>query len=279
MLTRHWTPTKNYSGGGTKRIIVLHSTEGFTGPNGAYDCAAYFQGNVGASAQVCIDNNRGHVWEGVSRGNASWTQCGYNGEAVSAEQCGFASWSRSYWLANREPELRNAAEWIAEEAAALGIPIKDLTASQAQGGGWGVTYHSELGSHGCGHSDPGAGYPLDVVLDWARGGGSSTTPPPTPTGSSVMTAASAYDKDGRLHHAMINQRNDVCYDGPDGNPYPISEEPWHKAQSGVGMVINPVTNEITITWTQADGDAVHMWQKIAGESGPWRITRIGASYQ
>jgi hypothetical protein len=274
MLTRHWTPTGNYSGGGTKDLIVLHSTEGFTGPNGAYDCAHYFQGPVGASSQVCIDNNRGHVWEGVRRGDASWTQCNYNGRAVSAEQCGFASWSRSYWLANREPELRNAAEWIAEEAAALGIPITDLGSASGRG----VVYHSELGSAGCGHSDPGSGYPLDVVLDWARGGG-GTAPEPPPTGSSVMTASSVYDKDGRLHFAMVNQRGDVCYKGPNGNPYPISEEEWHKAQSGVGMSINPANDEITITWTQRDGDAVHTWQKIANEGGPWRITRIAASYQ
>jgi hypothetical protein len=274
MLTRVWTPTGNCSAGGAKDLIVLHSTEGFTGPNGAYDCAVYFQGPVGASAQVCIDNNRGKVWEGVRRGDASWTQCNYNGRAVSAEQCGYASWSRDYWLANREAELRNAADWIAEEAHALGIPITDLGSASGRG----VVYHSELGSAGCGHSDPGAGYPLDVVLDWARGGSGSTEPTPPPEARGTVSAASAYDKDGRLHYAMINQRGDVCYKGPDGTPYAISTEEWHKAQSGVGMAINPATNEITITWTQRDGDAVHIWQKIAGDPEQWRITRIAASY-
>jgi hypothetical protein len=171
-LTRVWTPTGSYSGGSTKRLIVLHTTEGFTGPNGAYDCAAYFQGDVGASSQVCIDNNRGKVWECVSRANASWTQCNYNSVAVSAEQCGYASWSRDYWLANRANELHNTADWIAEEAAKLGIPITELSGPD----GSGVTYHSRLGSSGCGHSDPGSGYPLDQVLAWAKGGG--TAPPP-----------------------------------------------------------------------------------------------------
>jgi hypothetical protein len=175
-LTRVWTPTGSYSGGSTKRLIVLHTTEGFTGPNGAYDCAAYFQGDVGASSQVCIDNNRGKVWECVSRVNASWTQCNYNSVAVSAEQCGYASWSRDYWLTNRANELHNTADWIAEEAAKLSIPIRELSSGEAQGGGWGVTYHSRLGSSGCGHSDPGSGYPLDQVLAWAKGGG--TAPPP-----------------------------------------------------------------------------------------------------
>jgi hypothetical protein len=176
-LTRVWTPTGNHSGGGKKRLIVLHSTEGFTGPMGAEDCAIYFQSDCGASSQVCIDNNRGKVWECVSRGNASWTQCNYNSVAVSAEQCGYASWSRDYWLTNREAELRNAADWIAEEAAQLGIPIRALSASEAQGGAAGVTYHSHLGSTGCGHSDPGDGYPLDQVLEWATGGGGAAPAP------------------------------------------------------------------------------------------------------
>ena len=178
-LTRIWTPSGNYSSGGKKRLIVLHTMEGFTGANGAYDCAKYFQGNVGASAHVCIDNNRGKVWEGVSRNNGAWTQCNYNSVSVSAEQSGYASWSRDYWLNNRGNELHNTADWIAEESKKLGIPITDLTSGQAQGGSAGVCYHSELGSAGCGHSDPGAGYPLDKVLEWARGSTSSGggTPP------------------------------------------------------------------------------------------------------
>jgi hypothetical protein len=177
-LSRHWYPSPNYSGGSSKRLIVLHTTEGFTGPNGMYDCAIYFQGNVGASSQVVIDNNHpGHICECVSAGNGAWTQCNYNSVSVSAEQCGYASWSRSTWLNDKESLLRNTAQWIAEEAKRFGIPITELSSSQAQGGGRGVTYHSRLGSTGCGHSDPGDGYPLDVVLDWARGGGTQPTPP------------------------------------------------------------------------------------------------------
>lgn len=177
-LTRVWTPSPNYSGGGTKRLLVIHTMEGFTGPNGAYDCAKYFQGSgAGASSQVCVDNNRGKIWECVNRNNGAWTQCNYNGQSVSMEQSGYASWSRSYWLANRDAQLHNIADWLAEESAHFGIPLTDLSASSAQGSGRGVCYHSELGSAGCGHSDPGAGFPLDVVLDWARGGGTAPEPP------------------------------------------------------------------------------------------------------
>jgi hypothetical protein len=157
--------------------------EGFTGPYGAKDCAIYFQGNVGASSQVCIDNNRGTIWEGVNRVNGSWTQCGFNSVAISCEQSGYASWSRDYWLNNRSNQLHNIADWLAEESRITGIPLVDLTSSQAQSGGRGVCYHSDLGSTGCGHADPGANWPFDVVLEWARGG--ATTPAPKPPAKPV----------------------------------------------------------------------------------------------
>jgi len=182
-LVRHWYPSPNYSSGGSNRLLVIHTTEGFTGSNGMYDCAIYFQGNVGASSNVCIDNfHPGHICEGVSRSHNAWTQCNYNSQtAASVEQCAYASWSRSTWLNDKMPLLENVAAWLAEESAYFGIPLTELSSSQSQDGySKGVTYHSRLGSAGCGHSDPGSGYPLDVVLDMARGGsgGGGGTPPP-----------------------------------------------------------------------------------------------------
>jgi peptidoglycan hydrolase-like protein with peptidoglycan-binding domain len=176
-LTRYWTPTGSYSGGGKKRLLVVHTMEGFTGSNGAKDCAVYFQGDVGASSHVCIDNNRGKLWEGVARSNSAWTQCNFNSVSVSCEQSGYASWSRQYWLDNRSNQLHNIADWIREESGKLGIPIKRLNASQAQGGSAGICGHQDLGSTGCGHADPGANWPWDKVLEWAGGSGGGTPPP------------------------------------------------------------------------------------------------------
>jgi len=179
VLNRQWYPSPNYSSGGKKRLLVLHTTEGFTGSNGMYDCAIYFQGNVGASSQVIIDNYHANtICEGVNPYNGAWTQCQYNSVSVSVEQCAYASWSRDTWLNTKETLLRNTAAWLAEESRRFGIPLVKLTPSQAQGNGKGVCYHSDLGSAGCGHSDPGAGYPIDVVLQWAQG--SNSTQPPQP---------------------------------------------------------------------------------------------------
>jgi len=177
-LVRSWYPSPNYSSGGTKRLIVIHTTEGFTGSNGMYDCAIYFQGPVGASSNVIADNfHAGHICEGVKRDKGAWTQCNFNSVSVSIEQCAYAAWTRDTWLNDKSTLLRNTAQWIAEESKALGIPITRLSASQAQSGGKGICGHSDLGPSGCGHSDPGSGYPWDVVLDWARGGSSTPAPP------------------------------------------------------------------------------------------------------
>lgn len=233
-LTRVWTPSPNYSSrsGASVRLIVVHTMEGFTGANGAYDCARYFQGDVGASSHVCIDNNRGKVWECVSRGNKAWTQCNYNPYAVAAEQSGYASWSRDYWLANRENELRNTADWIAEEAKHYGIPLTILTASQAQGSGRGICQHRDLGSTGCGHSDCGNGYPIDQVVKWA--GGSVSTAPPTQPPATGTAPAFPYPSN---HYLGKPSPPPECHSGYYGEPDHSNVRKWQQQMANRGWNI------------------------------------------
>lgn len=263
-LTRHWTPTGNCSSGGAKDLLVIHTMEGFTGPNGASDCAKYFQGDVGASSQVCIDNNRGHIWECVSRYDGAWTQCQYNSKSVSAEQSGYASWSRQYWLDNRSNQLHNLADWIAEESKKLGIPITDISSS----GGRGVIYHSELGSSGCGHSDPGSGFPLDKVLEWAKGGGSSASE----TGGSYM-AASAYFNE-TLHSVMINEKGTVCYDVSGGNDWYGIDPGQTGAKGGADITIS-AAGRICITYINGS-NRVCTYTRAPG-GGPWVWADLGGN--
>jgi hypothetical protein len=255
-LTRVWTPSPNYSGGGTKRLLVIHTMEGFTGPNGAYDCAKYFQGNVGCSSQVCIDNNRGKVWECVSRGNGAWTQCNYNSVSVSMEQCGYASWSRDKWLNEREPQLRNVADWIKEESGKLGIPITRLNASQAQGSGRGICGHQDLGSSGCGHSDPGANWPWDKVLEWAKGGGSA---PPASGGVLVSSDVAFYE--GKQIVAYIRPDGKVCCNGG-------VVDPGSNAKSGVGLAIDDKGKKV-ITYTNTSGRLCKYEQQPGSNTWAW----------
>jgi hypothetical protein len=152
---------------------------------------SYFQGNVSASSHVGADDKVNTVGSYVDRSMKAWTQSNFNGSAVSIELCGFASWSTAEW--NNHPNmLDNCAKWIAEEAAHFGIPITRLNASQAQGSGRGVCQHVDLGAGGGGHHDCGSGFPMDRVLDMARGGGST---PPLP--EDTMAVAAYVNANGR----------------------------------------------------------------------------------
>jgi hypothetical protein len=177
-LARVWIPSPNYSGrgGSAVRLIVLHTAEGAL----TYQSLGSFfaSSSSGVSSHVGIDDTPGTVGESVRRDAKAWTQGNANPYAVSAELCAFASWSGE-WSAH-PTMLENAAQWVAEEAAAFGIPIRRLSAGEAQGGGAGVCQHVDLGAMGGNHWDCGPAFPMDAVLDMATGG--TYTPPPPASG-------------------------------------------------------------------------------------------------
>lgn len=177
-LRRVWMPSPNYSsrGGATVRLIVIHASEGAT----TFRSLGNFFANPssGVSSHTGIDNTPNEIGEYVNRSNKAWTAANANPVSVQTELCtpsgASANWSRADW--NRNPVmLQNCAAWIAEEAAAYGIPIVRLTAAQAQSNGRGVCQHSDLGAWGGGHYDCGPNFPIDDVIAMAAGGG--TTPP------------------------------------------------------------------------------------------------------
>jgi hypothetical protein len=173
-LTRKSIPSPNYSsrGGSGVRLIVVHTAEG---ARTIEELGNFFaSSSSGVSSHTGIDDTPNTVGEYVKRGNKAWTAGNANPVAVQTELCAFASWSKAEW--DRHPEmLENCAKWIAEEAAYFNLPITKLTASQAQGSGRGVCQHNDLGSWGGGHWDCGGGFPIDDVLDMARGGGEDVT--------------------------------------------------------------------------------------------------------
>jgi hypothetical protein len=184
-LNRVRIPSPNYStrGAATVRLIVIHSSEGAQ----TYQSLGNFFANPssGVSSHVGIDNaSPGVIGEYVARSGKAWTAAGANPVAVQAECCtppgASAAWSRYTWLA-QTVMMANLAAWVAEEAAAFGIPIVALSPAQAQGSGRGVCQHVDLGSWGGGHVDCGPGFPMADVLAMAGGGAGTSTPPPGPT--------------------------------------------------------------------------------------------------
>ena len=184
-LNRVWIPSPNYSSrsGSGVRLVVVHTAEG---ARSFRDLGSFF-GNSSAqvSSHVGIDDERGTIGEYVHRPDKAWCQASYNSMSICVELCGApinssqpcgANWTADEW--NRhDAMLANVADWIREECQHYGLPIKRLTAAEAQGSGRGVTSHNDLGAGGGGHWDPGPNFPWDRVLDMARGG---TGPEPEP---------------------------------------------------------------------------------------------------
>jgi N-acetylmuramoyl-L-alanine amidase len=178
-LTRVAIPSPNYSsrGGSSVSTIVLHTAEGAL----TYQSLGSFFASPSSqvSSHVGIDDTPNTVGEYVQRPGKAWTAANANPWSVQAELCAFAAWDAATWQAHPQM-LANAAAWVAEEAAAFGIPLVKLTPAQAQSGGRGVCEHVDLGSMGGGHTDCGTAFPIDQVLQMAAGN-QPAPQPPTPT--------------------------------------------------------------------------------------------------
>lgn len=167
MLRRVPILSPNYSARGSGvRLVVLHTAEGAL----TYQSlGSFFQNpSSGVSSHVGIDDTPGTVGEYVYPDYKAWTQGNANPYSVAAELCAFAAWTHE-WDAHAVM-LANTAEWVAEECARFGIPIRKLTAAEAQGGEAGVCQHVDLGAAGGGHWDCGPGFPMDEVIAMAAGG-------------------------------------------------------------------------------------------------------------
>jgi Putative peptidoglycan binding domain/N-acetylmuramoyl-L-alanine amidase len=185
-LNRVPIPSPNYSsrGGAGVRLIVLHTAEG---ARSIESLGSYFQGDVDASSHAGADDKPNTVGIYVDRPSKAWTQASCNPYCVSIELCGFAAWTPAEWDAHPEM-VANAGRWIGEEAAAFGIPLRILSAGEAQGGAAGVCQHVDLGAAGGGHWDCGSGFPMARALEIAGGAAPSSPPPassapPAPAGT------------------------------------------------------------------------------------------------
>jgi N-acetylmuramoyl-L-alanine amidase len=271
-LKRVWIPSPNYSSrSGGVRLIVLHTAEG---ARTIESLGGYFQGNVSASSHVGADDKANTVGEYVKRDNKAWTQSNYNSAAVSIELCGFASWSTGEWH-NHPNMLDNCAKWVAEEAAHYGLPITKLSASQAQGSGRGVCQHVDLGSGGGGHHDCGGGFPMDEVLDMARGG-AGPTPDDEESDDMVTSAVSDggtlhvwwVQKDGQTVNYRYQKKG--SNDWVDGGVF--TKAP--KKLSGLSATLSAGGNlELFAVYT--DASIAHTWQK-KGSTG-WNGGEPGKS--
>lgn len=285
-LVRVWWPTANYSsrGGSGVDLIVAHNTEGAQTYQSLGD---FFEGNVGASSHVGIDNHvRGTIGEYVSRGNSAWTACNANKKCIQAEQCtpsgASANWTYEHWMATQQTLLHNTADWIREEASKFGIPIVRLSASQAQSGSRGICQHSDLGSWGTGHSDCGKGYPINDVIAWAKGG------IPDELEEDDMTPGFAWwtnpsTKEKHLYRSCRGADGRIYYAGPDTNDVWTMVDVNSQSISGTTMAIADDgttaigyinTSHDVCTYIRNPGDWKWGWVNNGGNVLSWQTPRI-----
>jgi hypothetical protein len=177
----------------------------------------------------------------VQRADKAWTQADYNNQSVAIELCGFAEWSRAQWENEHGNMLANTAAWLAEESAALGIPLVKLDASQAQGGGRGVCQHIDLGAGGGGHVDCDYGtgnFPIDKVLSMATGG-APIAPSPTPPSQPAKPGGPAPPFPYPAGHYLGQPSSDpFCHSGYYGGVDQANVATWQAQMSARGWSID-----------------------------------------
>lgn len=217
----------NYSsrGGAKVRLIVLHTAEGAL----TYQSlGSYFSNpNSQVSSHVGIDNTPNTVGQYVDRHSKAWTAANANPVAVQAELCAFASWTTNDWY-NNKTMLENCAAWIAEEAAAFGIPLVKLDALQAQSNGIGICQHRDLGSWGGNHSDCGPAFPIDDVIKMAGGA------PPTPPTGPITNPPFPYPAD---HYLGQPSSDPHCHSGFYGGVDTANVRLWQAQMAARGWTI------------------------------------------
>lgn len=153
--------------------IVLHTTEGWYGsPTGGLTAASnYFAANPRKVSTHFTVDRLGQIARSVPEHRVANHAYGANATSIGIEQIGAASWTRAQWLA-RPQQLAAVAAIIAYEHGRYGVPLRRCVAGAKHSqrrAPYSITPVRVHGvcSHGqitVGRSDPGAGYPWDVVL-------------------------------------------------------------------------------------------------------------------
>jgi hypothetical protein len=167
IAARWFTPTD----GRRIDLLVAHSMEIDERSDTAEACAAFFaRTTVKASAHECVDTNSRVTC--VLDKDVAYAAPGANHNGLHLELAGRARQSRAEWLDDygRRMLTGPAADWVAEKARAYDIPLEYVNAAGLRAGQRGVTTHNEvrLAFGRTDHTDPGAGFPMDVLLNAAR---------------------------------------------------------------------------------------------------------------
>lgn len=167
-------PSPNYQSRDNARVrlVVLHTAEG---ARDVVSLGNYLSNPaVEASYHVAFDDNRMEQY--VNYNVAAWAVLSANNISDNGCCCGFAAWSRDEWLNNHKIMLELAAQWVASRCIARKLPIRHLSLSEVAAcavdpnhpggviGHWDWTRGAQDGNH----TDPGAQFPWDWVINRAQ---------------------------------------------------------------------------------------------------------------
>lgn len=161
----------------TYQVVAFHDTEGayegaiawmLSQQNGSYHV---IRALAGQGARLVSDSRQ--AWAAMPSGNRI-------GLHVCLE--GYARWSRAEWLAKGADGLEGLAHDLADMHRAHGVPLTKISAAQVRSGVRGVCTHADISAAfgESDHTDPGSGFPLDLIIARARelvtGGPMALTP-------------------------------------------------------------------------------------------------------
>jgi N-acetyl-anhydromuramyl-L-alanine amidase AmpD len=161
---RRVSPNYSSRAGARPTLIVIHVTAGHNRP-GIADLAGLGSWFASPSAQVSshvATDNEGHSARFVGDALKAWHVAAYNRMALGIEQVAPGSGAEI-----TDAMYRETARWVATWSRSHGIPIQHAAVAGGRVIRPGVIRHSELGSLGGGHSDPGP-YDIAKMLDYAR---------------------------------------------------------------------------------------------------------------
>lgn len=174
-----WSPF--YSNGGTKRFVVIHTTEGI---NEANNLGYYFQrDSVQLSSHYGVDADKAVQY--VDENKASWTAGpSANSVGIHIEMCATVGLTREQWLSSsdqvaripggnlmtvRRPYglLKRTAELTREICQRRGFELVKLAPGEVSGGRKGICGHGDCSAvwpRETNHTDPGSSFPWDVFI-------------------------------------------------------------------------------------------------------------------
>lgn len=172
------------------RLIVVHTTENRPGTD-PRNVARWQQDTsnqssyhllIGSDGTTVRSNDDEYMpWAAMPTGNRI---------GLHVSLIGQAAMSRGDWI-RQAAQLNKLAEVIRKWANDYGIPVRRLTAEAVRAGKWGVCGHAEISAafKESDHTDPGSGFPWDIVLSRARLDAPSTPPTPPPPATPPAPAA------------------------------------------------------------------------------------------